>query len=527
MKDHFFDPVKKMRLKTMGDSKKSVKLTTAKNKVIEYRQQGNIFLQLLIRSQEGMKVEIEDLMKYPLTPIPYSLATADGFFNKTDKSKGFHYLIKDVENSPIPSPETCLIIEDGNAVFHYLKEVPANFKQICHKILDMLPKKSDSVFSTDMYYPDSVKAVERRRRGCAEKLVLQGELTKRPGDWQTFLTNDENKLQLTRLVLRVWSDDEVADKYKNRKLILIAEGHAYSFKSDDQTQHTIVQELTSLYSNQEETDSRVVLYCKYAREHGYEHVRVHSPDTDIFFILIQHAKTLPCTIYFDTGTGNNKRLINITELVADYTQEYCTALTAVHAYSHCDSTSAFKGVGKIKHVKILQKLPRFQRVLGRLGDEWTVSEEMVAELEAFTCTIYGKSRSQSIDEVRSTLIKEKCYMKDGTINVKKKIELCSFPPCRKALIQHIRRANFQMATWRRADTPLIASPKPTDGHGWHADDDGSMVPLWFAGDCLPKVLIDNEDLPNVEESDDDDNDEDDDDVVEEDDFAYDDSDDDD
>ena len=67
----------------------------------------------------------------------------------------------------------------------------------------MLPKKSDVVFSTDMYYPDSVKAVERRRLGCAEKLVLQGKLTKRPGDWQMFLTNDENKLQLTRLVLRV------------------------------------------------------------------------------------------------------------------------------------------------------------------------------------------------------------------------------------------------------------------------------------------------------------------------------------
>ena len=86
-----------------------------------------------------------------------------------------------------------------------------------------------------------------------------------------------------------------------------------------------------------------------------------------------------------------------------------------------------------------------------------------------------------------------------------------------------------MAIWRRADTLLIACPKPTDGQGWHTDDDGSMMPIWFAGDCLPKVLIDNEDLSNVEESDDDDddNDEDDDDVVEEDDFAYDNSDDDD
>ena len=86
-----------------------------------------------------------------------------------------------------------------------------------------------------------------------------------------------------------------------------------------------------------------------------------------------------------------------------------------------------------------------------------------------------------------------------------------------------------MAIWRRTDTPLIASRKPTDGHGWHADDDGSMIPLWFAGDCLPKVLIDNEDLLNFEESDDDDDDddEDDDDVVGKDDVAYDDSDDDD
>ena len=509
-KDHFFDPVKQMRLKTMGDRKKAVKLTTAKNKVIEYRQQGNIFLQLLMRSQEGGKVEIEDLMKYPLTPVPYSLATADGFFNKTDKSKGFHYLMKDVENSPMPSSETSLIIEDGNAVFHYLKEVPANFKQICHKILDMLPKKSDVVFSTDMYYPDSVKSVERRRRGCAEKLVLQGELTKRPGDWQTFLTNDENKLQLIRLILRVWSDDEVADKYKDRKLILVAEGHAYSFESDDQQQHTLVQELESLYSNQEETDSRVVLYCKYAHEQGYEHVRVRSPDTDIFFILLHHAKTMLCTIYFDTGTGNHKRLINITELVADYTQEYCTALTAVHVFSHCDSTSAFKGVGKIKPIKLLQKLPRFQRVLASLGEEWTVSDELVDELEAFTCTIYGKSRSHSIDEVRSTLIKERCHNKDGTINVKKKVELCSLPPCRKALIQHIRRANYQMAIWRRADTPIMEVPKPTDGHGWLMDGDSNMVPLWFDGDCVPEFLIDDDDLADSEESD---NDYDDDDIA--------------
>ena len=73
-----------------------------------------------MRSQEGGKVAIEYLMKYQLKPVPYSLITADDFFNKTDKSKGFHNLMKDFENSPIPSSEPSLMIEDGTDVFRYL-----------------------------------------------------------------------------------------------------------------------------------------------------------------------------------------------------------------------------------------------------------------------------------------------------------------------------------------------------------------------------------------------------------------------
>ena len=40
-----------------------------------------------MRSQERGKVEIENLMKYPLTPVPYSIATADGFFNQTENPR--------------------------------------------------------------------------------------------------------------------------------------------------------------------------------------------------------------------------------------------------------------------------------------------------------------------------------------------------------------------------------------------------------------------------------------------------------
>ena len=45
-------------------------------------------------------------MKYPLTPVPYSIGTADGFFAKTDKeTKGIQRLIKDQEDSPLRNPD--------------------------------------------------------------------------------------------------------------------------------------------------------------------------------------------------------------------------------------------------------------------------------------------------------------------------------------------------------------------------------------------------------------------------------------
>ena len=221
------------------------------------------------------------------------------------------------------------------------------------------------------------------------------------------------------------------------------------------------------------------MFCKYAQDQGYEYVCVRSPDSDIFFILLHHASSLSCSIIilFDTGTGNNKPLINMTSLAENFTQEYCTALTALYAFTYCNSTSAFKGIGKVKPIKVMQKNPRFQRVLAKLGEEWCVPEEVISSMEAFTCAIYRSSRVTSEDELRCILIKEKCESKSAKLRDLQNIDLCSFPSCRKALIQHICSANYQMAIWRRANEPIIEVSSATDGHGW-SNVDGEMVPLW-------------------------------------------------
>ena len=35
---------------------------------------------------------------------------------------------------------------------------------------------------------------------------------------------------------------------------------------------------------------------------GFKNIVVHSPDTDVFFILLCHACDMDITVYLDTGT---------------------------------------------------------------------------------------------------------------------------------------------------------------------------------------------------------------------------------
>ena len=84
-------------------------------------------------------------------------------------------------------------------------------------------------------------------------------------------------------------------------------------------------------------------------------MRIKSPDTDIFFILLRYAEEFgDTTVLFDTGKGNQKRLIDISSLAKGLTQKYCTALLAMHAFTGSDTTSAFKCKGKLKPMTLLK-----------------------------------------------------------------------------------------------------------------------------------------------------------------------------
>ena len=189
---------------------------------------------LLVKSQHvDEPLNLDELMQYSLTPVPHSLGTADGFFNKTNKAAMLHFLLEDAPEV-VPYPKDALYIQDGNALFHALTNLPPTFGEICLKVLDQMVAKSNIIFSTDSYHTDSIKAQERLRRGFSQQYIIEGPATRKPSDFKLFLANEANKTQLCQLLLRVWGSKAAASRLEKSGIaVAVVEGKAYKLDSSE------------------------------------------------------------------------------------------------------------------------------------------------------------------------------------------------------------------------------------------------------------------------------------------------------
>ena len=130
-----------------------------------------------------------------------------------------------------------------------------------------------------------------------------------------------------------------------------------------------------------------------------------------------------------------------------------------------------------------------------------MQEEMIDDLESFTCCLHGRSRFSKVDEMRHHLLTDKCG--EEVISASQNTNLATLPPSRCSLKQHIRSCNYQVTIWKRGDQPVPDIPNPTEGYGWILNN-GILEPLWTEEEeelALPQTVIDKvlNDVPDAEE----------------------------
>ncbi|KAG1671659.1 hypothetical protein GQR58_016336 [Nymphon striatum] len=98
----FFDPIKKQNLQTFTVLQKNIVVNAVTNREMILKADNRVFGNMLLIAK-SRKLDMKDVLQYPLGPKPWALANADGTLKKTGKATLGNHLEKEVANVDVPS----------------------------------------------------------------------------------------------------------------------------------------------------------------------------------------------------------------------------------------------------------------------------------------------------------------------------------------------------------------------------------------------------------------------------------------
>jgi hypothetical protein len=221
------------------------------------------------------------------------------------------------------------------------------------------------------------------------------------------------------------------------------------------------------------------LHALHAAEAGYKAVVITAEVTDVLILCLGLNNDIPCRLYQKCGTQNRTRFLDIDKLARSMGGSICDALVGLHAFTGCETVSAFAGRGKLSALKQMKADKTYQEAFSQVGQSWEVSAELFQRLQDITCHIYIPStQTSSVNELRYQVF---CARRG-------EVESSQLPPCEDCLFMHVLHANYQAAIWRRSlqSQPFVPSPS---GCGWTTDDDGKLAIEWMQGSPAPDSVL--------------------------------------
>ncbi|XP_047132181.1 uncharacterized protein LOC124811086 [Hydra vulgaris] len=457
----FYAPIKMCRLQTFKNLNLK-KIYHVKEKSYTITSERSMFGRLLViaKSREGLT--LKQILCYSLSPIPWALGLPDGSFVKTNKMNLLCAIESSVDREHFEEfvsqvPQNAAHVFDGMAILQQLANIKLKtFGDISEFILNLILKGSTIYFVTDQYQPGSIKSFERARRKKSGSLhfKIQRREQARPNQWQKYMQDADNKVDLITFLLNDWSHTEMfALKLTGYILFVNLQSRFYKLTCEVGGQVTS-EEVESLHTNQEEADTKVFLCSKHAASIGFDSVCIHTVDTDIAIYGLYFQNQLPIHFFVDIGVCNSRRILDIKIIASKLGTDCCKALLALHAFSGNDYTSAFYGIGKAKFFKLMRESEEYKSIFSKIGDTFTFDATHFEYIEKFTCQLYGL-KCNNTNEGR--------YIK--FIAKKEAPEPQKLPPTRDSLMCHCKRVSYVTAVVKRSLEANPDIPKP-NGHGW-------------------------------------------------------------
>ena len=89
---------------------------------------------------------------------------------------------------------------------------------------------------------------------------------------------------------------------------------------------------------------------------------------------------------------NRTRFVNISKQVWSFGDSICDSVIGLHAFTGCDTVSAFASRRKLSALKLMKKDITYQETFSQVGQSWDVQPHIFQKVQQFTCPMYVAAR---------------------------------------------------------------------------------------------------------------------------------------
>ena len=293
----------------------------------------------------------------------------------------------------------------------------------------------------DVYISNSLKSFTRNKRGKGVRQRVD-DASPLPKNWKEFLRVDENKVELFKFLC----DHSTKMALEDGKVLISTYGNGVKCSSPG-------IDLSRLFPcSHEEADTRILFHALDAGIQKLHRISSRTVDTDVVVLAITCFEQLQLEeLWIAFGTGKDFRYLAIHEIVKGIGNDRSLVLGVFHAFTGCDTVSAFVGKGKKTawdNWTMYQDVPTAFLLLSHSPD--SVDDEIMQLIERFVVLLY--QRTSELDDVNAA--RKDLFTQGRAID--------AIPPTKDALRQHVMRATYQAGyVWGQALFPNPELPSPS------------------------------------------------------------------
>ena len=255
----------------------------------------------------------------------------------------------------------------------------------------------------DIYPDHNLKAQAQAKRSNPGVTTIVEGSTPVPRDWNKFLANSRNKVQLFRFLSKAVI--EASSQFTD---VVVCFTYDYLVLVNTSDSQSVTDFDTIMPCNHQEADSRIFLHLFHATQQGHSKSFIHTVDSDVVIIAVGHFGSLGVMeLWIGFGTGKAFQHIPGHEITQTLGPEKSLSCPLFHSFTGCDTISSFLGIGKKTAWAAWQAYPDLTETLLTLSDDPTLStlhSIHMARLERWTVVMYSKSSGCSrVNDVRRQL----------------------------------------------------------------------------------------------------------------------------